>query len=132
PLHTEYLRVETEFYPLTTEGFLHKRGSLRVLAIEQVPMLVEQADLRTQPLEGLRQFAPNGSASNNGQPGRTLGKAEDGLVGQEARLNQSRDWRLRWPCPRPDDCPFEPQRFSRNLNRNPTGKTGLTQKPNPP
>ena len=120
--------VEPQRHPFTDEGLLHKRGGLHVLPIEQVRVLVEEADLGTQPLEGLRQFATDGSATDNRQPRRTLRKAEDGFVGQVARLGQSRDGRLRGARAGRDDRPFEPQLRPPDLHRVRTGEMGLAQK----
>src|SRR5207249_5760227 len=88
---------------------------------------VEQADLGTEPLESLCQFATDGSAANHREPGRTLGKAEHSFVGQVARLSQSRDGRLRGPRAGCDDRTLEAQRLARDLNRVGACKFGLTQ-----
>ena len=111
-LDTGDLRIEAQRYPLTNESFLHERGCLHVLTIEQVRIFVEQADLGTQPLKGLRQLATNRSATDDRKPGRTLSKIEDGFVGQVAGLSQSRDRRFRGTRAGRDDRPFEPQGLS--------------------
>ena len=88
---------------------------------------MEQGDLGTQPLKGLRQLATNRSATNDRKPGRTLSKIEYRFVGQVAGLSQSRDGRLHRARAGRDDRPFEPQGLSCDLDRIRTGKAGLTQ-----
>src|SRR5207244_7073252 len=109
-LDTSDRRIEAHRYPLTDEGLLHERGCLHVLTVEQVRIFVEQADLGTQPLKGLRQLATNRSATDDRKSGRTLSKIEYRFVGQVAGLSQSRDRRL---CSAPagrDGRPVDPQR----------------------
>src|SRR6266853_1730879 len=72
--------------------------------------------LGTQPLEGLRQFATNGSTADNGKPGRTLSQTEHRFVGQVAGLSQSRNRRGHGPGAGCDNRPFEPQRLSSYFN----------------
>src|SRR3989442_9932381 len=82
-------RIEAQRYPLTNESLLHERGCLHVLTIQQVRIFVEQADLRTQPLKGLRQLATNRSATDDRKSGRTLSKIEYRFVGQVARAGSA-------------------------------------------
>src|SRR5207249_3019494 len=113
--------------PLVDEGLLHERGGLHVLTIQQVRIFVEQADLGTQSLKGLRQLATNRSATDDRKSGWTLSKIEYRFVGQVAGLNQSREGRLHGTRACRDDRPFEPQRLSCDLDRIRTGKASLTQ-----
>jgi len=109
------------------QSALHNRCGLRILAVEQVSIFVEQADLRTQPLKGLRQLATNRSATDDCKAWRTLSKTEYCFTGQIADLSQSRDRRLRGARAGRDDRPFESQGLSCDLNRIGTGKAGVTQ-----
>src|SRR6266516_3961187 len=127
PLDASNPGIEPHSHTLTDESALHNRGSVHVLAVEQVRILVEEADLGTEPLKGLRQFTANGSATDHCQPGRTLGKVEHGFIGQVAGLSQSRDRRLLGSRAGRDDRPSEPQRLSFDLNRIRTGETGRAE-----
>src|SRR6266542_316299 len=126
-LYSDDLRIQAHHHSLTEEGLLHQRGCLHVFTVEQVFIFVEQADLGTEPLESLCQFATDRSAANHREPGRTLGKAEHSFIGQVARLSQSRDGRLRGPRAGCDDRTLEAQRLARDLNRVGACKFGLAQ-----
>jgi len=65
-----------------------------------------------------------GPATDHRQPGRTLGEAEHGFIGQVASLSQSRDRRLLGSRASRNNSPFEPQCLSRDLDRIRTGETG--------
>src|SRR6185369_1087345 len=126
-LNTGELRIEVEGDPLTDEGLLHERGGFHVLAIQQVRVFVEQADLGTEPLKGLRQLAADRAAANDREPGRTLSKIEYRFIGQVAGLSQSRDGGFHCARAGCDDRPFEPEGLSGDLDRVRAGEAGLTQ-----
>jgi hypothetical protein len=81
----------------------------------------------TEPLKGLRQFATNRSATDDGEPCRTLRKIQHRFVGEIASLGQSGDRRFHGARAGRNDRPFEPQGLCGDFDRIRTGKAGFTQ-----
>ena len=83
--------------------------------------------MRARSLEGLRQLATDGSATDECKPGGTLCQIEHRFVGQITGLRQPGDRWTRSARAGCDHRPFEPQNLPPDFNLIRTGKLRLAQ-----
>src|SRR5437879_3397258 len=87
-------------------------------------VLVEQNDLRTEPLKSLSQLTADRTAADHRQAAWTLGEVKNRFVGEIAGFRQPLNRRLHGTRAGGDDRAFEAQRFARHRDLIASGKTG--------
>ena len=125
--HLSDARAENQLDALADQRLLHDLRRIRVLANEDLRRPLEQAHARSQPLEALSQFATDRAGADHGEPLRSLGQLEDGLVGEVAGSGQALDGRRDGAGAGRDHGLLESQLRAIHVDGVASRKMGLTQ-----
>src|SRR5262249_37067169 len=82
--HLSNFSASCYFCPTTAQSLVHDGCGLRICTWQGGGFALEERRLGPEPLQGLRQLAANGAATNHPQPRRALGESKNALVGQIA------------------------------------------------
>lgn len=72
--------IQPDVDAIANQRFLHDLCRVLVFAAENVGVLFDQRNLRTEPSEGLSHLAPDGTGANHGQPPGKFGQRKNGFV----------------------------------------------------
>src|SRR6185295_18340041 len=100
---------------------------VRVLADEDVAVLVEQGDAAAEAAEGLRHLAADRPAADDREAPRRFGQLEDRLVGQVASLGEPGDRRRDRPAAGRDHGAPEPEPLAADLDGIRTDELAVAQ-----
>ena len=126
-VHAADVRAEHEADAIPLEGPLDDGRSVRILALEQARLIVEQDDLDPETLKCLGELASDRPAPNHRQPARGIGQGEDRLAGQRRGVGQPRDGRDGRPATGCDDRAGEAQPLVGHENRFPVDEPRVAE-----
>src|SRR5580704_10388429 len=127
-MYLDGLAVEMDVDSVASQRFGKNLRRVALFVAEEHRIVLHDVNLRTQPAEGLRQFATERSAAENKQAPRTFVQIENIFIRQVSRGGNSRDRRNFRPGTASDKSALKVQKLALDFNRLGSGKTRLPKK----
>src|SRR5262249_54432147 len=121
------LAIQGELHAVPPQGFLDTLGGVRILPGQDLRMIAQDMDPGAETRESLSQLATDRPGADHRQAWRPLREREDGFIGEEACLGQSRNRRPMGARAGRDHGPAEAKGFAGHLHRVRAGERGLPE-----